>query len=845
MKLKSSLSLIGLLGQKTLAGKQQYNWQKHGTCGVPSTQSKDQLFNGMAGRSIGANSDNAQDEAYKQQLADAMMEVINDNHNSAGDMNAALQGVYKNFNREMARDEVEAQLEAASNVNTDYIQSLSGGQAGFRSRTRRDTDSDDNDNGNYTIDARIVGGDEAVQNSWPWQVFVKFGFDCGGALIDDYWVITAAHCISQSANALRSAYVRVGAHVHTSNNPADPLLGRRIAIEQVVVHPQYNAQNFKYDLALLKLKKAAIPRNNDGPDLSKVAPICLSNDKTCFDKRTPCVVTGWGVNDAETWERHDTLQEVAVRLMSTDECTTHSTYKAYFHPESMLCAGWADGGKDACAGDSGGPLVCRVPEERTVNGKKETFYGNQWVLYGLVSWGLGCAKVGQPGVYTNVPILSDWVSETIQANDENLPDWQPDDAFDYGGKCKSWDQTLEDQWRLDISEAFVGQKPSLSESQEAVIVEENEQANTMCDIKAPVLAFNGLESMQDPENPGHVYLPLTPEEHDVLISPVPNKVFWWSKWTKLDQIYPKNQDCSFVFTNTNDEMRIKVTIVRSKIDCAGLTAPKQIRTNPNYDTGDNLMLESDTVNSKYSSHTVGCPSTANVKKTTITMYGAGWVKLKLKTDDFRTQDSFGNDASKQRFEGSFVAKVSVVPKYSDCSPGYSNKEFLNAGEKIYIKSPGYPRFYSGDSQCRMHIHVAPGSGLKIVYKILKMELKTRQNTCSADRNDAILWLQNQIGCKNSDIFDGPGQFKQDQLVGQNCGRSKKQKTYNELNQMTSGCFIFAANGARLNEDARVRTGRFLIEIKTVREDYVVGASKNKKRKKRALGEIPTGPLGQL
>jgi hypothetical protein len=862
MLLRKTISVAGLLASNPLAAKTKFNWQKHGTCGVPTVQSSAGLFNDMAARALGVDA-NEEDHQKQSDLNAAIRSVWENTHVDADAKAEAIKAIYTDYHREQAREDAQLNKAAGEMVNGDWNVDSEPVQSAHLARTRRSAEEGDKvyyyqegdaDTSDYSDtvngdddkpDMRIVGGEEAKKNSWPWQVFVKFGFDCGGALIDDEWVITAAHCISTSSNALRSAYVRVGAHVHTSSSSMDTDLGTRIAIEKVIVHPDYNAQNFKHDMALLKLKKPAIPKDSSGnPSLTRVAPICLAGSQTCFTKRTPCVVTGWGVNNADTWERHDTLQEVSVRLMSTAECTTHPTYKAYFHEPSMLCGGWAEGGKDACAGDSGGPLVCRVPETRTMpDGSTQEVYGNQWVLYGLVSWGLGCAKSGQPGVYTNVPMLSDWVRDTIRDEDRDLSDWQVDDYFNFGGQCKSWDQQLEEQWKKDISTTFVGQKPALSTAEETEIVQENEKANVGCDISSPVLAFNGVESAQDPNNPSHVFLPLSPEEYDVMISPVPNKVFWWSKWTKLDQVYPRNQNCSFILTNTDDEMRIKLTVVRAKIDCSGLTAPKSVRHSDDIGetVGDNLAVISDTINMNYQSTTVACPYTANVKKTVITMYAAGVMKLLFSSDNYLTKDAMGNPALKQRYDGGFIVKANVVAKYSDCNPGINKKHFANINDRIFIKSPSYPRFYSGDSQCRIHFTVGR-SDMKLVYKILKMELKTRMDVCSPDQNDAILWLNNNQGCSNDAIFSSPGVFKEEQLVDQNCGKSKKQKTYTDLNNMKAGCFIFAANGAKLQESSKTRTGRFLVEIKAVHENYV----NKKKRKKRSLDNgMPLGPLGLI
>jgi len=287
----------------------------------------------------------------------------------------------------------------------------------------------------------------------------------------------------------------------------------------------------------------------------------------------------------------------------------------------------------------------------------------------------------------------------------------------------------------------------------------------------------------------------------------------------------------------------KLTLVRAKVDCAGMTAPKELRASGTVNVGDSLTVESDTISSLTGANEIGCPHTANIKKTTISMYGQGYMKLILITDNFQTLDVNGQPALKQRWDGSFVAKVKMVPKYSDCIPSMSGKNFTHVGERLFIKSPEYPRFYGGDSQCRLHFTV--GAGLKLVYKVLKLELKVRTDTCSADENDAILWLRNPNGCSNKDIFSEPGIFHEDALLNQKCGKSRKERTYTDLGADVNGaCFIFAANGARKNEPASARTGRFLIEVKAVDVSYVPKAGK-KKRKKRSISGLPYGPLGLI
>ena len=284
---------------------------------------------------------------------------------------------------------------------------------------------------------RVIGGEQANLNSWPWQVRLNMGYDCGGAIIDDYWVLTAAHCISSP-----TGYAWVRAHYHLAAAD-DPLLGRRIRVSGVIRHPDYNPSTFENDIAILKLAEPAIDRDsNNDFDFSKTSPICLPHKNTCFSPDTPCVVTGWGISDTDMWYREDYLQEVGVRIMNNAECQQHPTYQAYFKPDIMLCAGYTKGDKDACAGDSGGPLVCRVPMEDG-SGNLD----NQWVLMGLVSWGLGCAQAGKPGVYANVPYFSEWISQTIEENSGDII--KSHNYFDID-QCYNWDLNLESVWKNNV-----------------------------------------------------------------------------------------------------------------------------------------------------------------------------------------------------------------------------------------------------------------------------------------------------------------------------------------------------------------------------------------------------------
>lgn len=238
---------------------------------------------------------------------------------------------------------------------------------------------------------RLIGGQEAIPHSWPWQVFVKIegkagGYDCGGSIISEKWILTAAHCVPYRPVPAMS-YVYAGIHrIHTGPK-------QKLKVKRVIVHSQYGFPILdNNDIALVELEKPLVFS-------PQIQPLCLPDPSICLPHGMKCAATGWGVTDKFGTQIPDALNEVAVRLIEKEQCENiHSDYQGQLSDE-MLCAGYKEGGRDACLGDSGGPLACQIEE----NGP--------YVLYGITSWGIGCGDPLHPGVYTRVTALMDWVKE--------------------------------------------------------------------------------------------------------------------------------------------------------------------------------------------------------------------------------------------------------------------------------------------------------------------------------------------------------------------------------------------------------------------------------------------------
>ncbi|XP_007948498.1 prostasin [Orycteropus afer afer] len=243
--------------------------------------------------------------------------------------------------------------------------------------------------------ARITGGSSSGPGQWPWQVSITYNgiHVCGGSLMSEQWVLSAAHCFPREHH--KDDYeVRLGAHQLDSYSPEAEV--RMVA--QVISHTSYRQEGSQGDIALLRLSH---PVNFS----RSVRPICLPAANASFPNGLRCTVTGWGhVAPSVSLRPPRPLQQLEVPLISRETCNCLYNIHAkpeepHFIQQDMVCAGYVQGGKDACQGDSGGPLSCPV--------------GGLWYLAGIVSWGDACGAPNRPGVYTLTSSYTSWIQHHV------------------------------------------------------------------------------------------------------------------------------------------------------------------------------------------------------------------------------------------------------------------------------------------------------------------------------------------------------------------------------------------------------------------------------------------------
>jgi len=228
---------------------------------------------------------------------------------------------------------------------------------------------------------KIVGGQEAVPHSLPWQVSLRRKSDnfhfCGGSVIGPNTVVSAAHC-TEIWNSASEVMVVVGDHSQHTDEGTE----QTINVVRLTVHESYGKpKQFENDIAIWDLE-TPIEMNEF------VQPIALP--ERLQGSEGSCDVSGWGTLSSGG-STPDVLMVVSVPVVDDQKCKIEYPLNI---AESNLCAG--EHGKDSCQGDSGGPLVC-------YNADGSAYLG------GIVSWGIGCGGWYHPGVYTEVSYFIDWI----------------------------------------------------------------------------------------------------------------------------------------------------------------------------------------------------------------------------------------------------------------------------------------------------------------------------------------------------------------------------------------------------------------------------------------------------
>lgn len=291
--------------------------------------------------------------------------------------------------------------------------------------------------------AKVIGGEVAQDGAWPWQVALTVANMpvstdsqfCGGSLVLDEWVLTAAHCVHMIDD--QGAEFDVQANeisIVAGTNKLDGS-GDRIPVEKIYVHPQYTATQFDYDIALIKLaRKPSVPyKTIEVPDAAFGDILSQPGVTT--------IVTGWGLQNGgrvtadlrqtqiQMLDRemcNSSMMEAraeeavngfayAAEVLSVKEDTAYPLWEQLLAQapmpmsDNMICSGTFEGGKTSCNGDSGGPLVVPLDD-------------GTYIQAGIVSWGLtatsgkGCEEKAMFSAYTNISKFVPWLNQILASN---------------------------------------------------------------------------------------------------------------------------------------------------------------------------------------------------------------------------------------------------------------------------------------------------------------------------------------------------------------------------------------------------------------------------------------------
>ncbi|KAL7646385.1 UNVERIFIED_CONTAM: hypothetical protein RMT77_003298 [Armadillidium vulgare] len=252
-------------------------------------------------------------------------------------------------------------------------------------------------------EGRIYGGVLEEEAEFPWLVaiFSRESFFCGGTLINEKYIVSAAHCFkTYSKSEKKAKYSKVNnirIILGTTNiDSLSALLNNETisfqirALSYIIIHPNYNPRFLHYDVSLIRMR-------HDLQEFSRtIFPICLPPLRYSFEN-VEAFITGWGYINSKSGAVNN-ARKADVKVFPDRECK--KKLKAYYKKEFMICA--AHPMKDTCSGDSGGPLMTKLND-------------HQYILIGVTSFGLlGCGKLEKPGVYTRMSTIVPWIKKLTQ-----------------------------------------------------------------------------------------------------------------------------------------------------------------------------------------------------------------------------------------------------------------------------------------------------------------------------------------------------------------------------------------------------------------------------------------------
>ncbi|WP_139124396.1 serine protease [Enterovibrio norvegicus] len=254
----------------------------------------------------------------------------------------------------------------------------------------------------------VVGGSSAEIADAPWQAFVRIGNSyCGGVVIADGWVLTAAHCLDTADEndpfELASANT-VSVYTGTAQLYGSDFANYQSTVDSIYANSSYDKKTLANDIALIKLS-APLHANASSVVLASTS-VQTAVDATADLSQQDLQLTGWGYIDANRSTSTTALQKATLSTVSDASCasswgTTLTDVSGY--QTKYFCA--QAPGKGACNGDSGGPLVWFDPSRAADSDGGAT-------LVGIVSFGVNfqCAAAAFPDVYTQVSSYTNWIS---------------------------------------------------------------------------------------------------------------------------------------------------------------------------------------------------------------------------------------------------------------------------------------------------------------------------------------------------------------------------------------------------------------------------------------------------